>query len=269
MSFADQIKDLALPDVPTRAAEFPRIGWRNGVKQAKTGGFFYARADEFPDGLGAPWHAEQVYDGEDGYKTEALKIVPIATRTQPFRDERDPVTNKAIKGSRQWFTRFERGTGMQLFTEVLCLMEGYDGPVTFCSDGLTGKAVGVALRAYENGLLQEAGRVAKQGLPMWTFWVPLATKTNGDKIAYEDTGFGSFVTPPALALPENPLDALFVGSEVMERATAIYQQYAKWSTTLRLPNNTVEGEVLSITETKQIAAPGRNVPQPLTADEEF
>ena len=51
MSFADQIKDLALPDVPPRAAEFPRIYWRNGNKQARTPGFFYTKADEFPDGV--------------------------------------------------------------------------------------------------------------------------------------------------------------------------------------------------------------------------
>ncbi len=268
MSYADQIKSLALPTVPTAQAEFPRIGWRNGVKAAKMPGFFYAKAGDFPDGLGAPWQAERVYDNEDGYKALELRIAPIASRVQPFKDERDPVTNRTIQGSRQWFTKWERG--MQLYTEILCLMEGYSGPVVFYSDGLTGKAVGIALRTYQNGLLQEAARVAGQGLPMWAFWLPIASKLQNDgKPAYEDTGYGPFVTPPTLHLPENPLDTLFVGPDVMEQATAIYQQHVKWATTLRLPNNTVEGEIVSIVNTpRQIAAP-RTVPQPLSADEEF
>lgn len=267
-SFAEQITDIAIPEVAgSEGAEAPRIWWRNGVKQAKTGGFFYTSDKEFPGGLEAPWATKEVYDGENGYVAERLRVAVLAKRSQPFRDPKDASGKRDRTQPRQWGLKWE--PGMQIYTELLCFIEGYAGPVIWCADGLTGKAVDAALKAYKTGLLAEGSRVAKRALPWWSFWLPVSTKLAGDgKVAYEDTGFGSFVTPPALALGGNALDTLFVGAEVLAAgAEVLNDSFAAWAKTIpphRLPGNVVEAEVVEI---KALPA-GRNVPQAIGEDED-
>ena len=263
-TFADQIAALAIPE--TKLVEFqpPRIWWHNGVKQAKTPGNFYTKAAEFPEALVAPWVPDDRFEGEEGYTTHTLRIAVLAVRSQPFKKFKDNDGKDRV----EYGTRWE--PGMSIHTELLCLIEGSDAPVVWSMKGLTGKAVtgkGGILQTYQSGLLKEASRQAKRGLPLWSFWLPIASKKHGDKIAYEDTGFGSFVTPPALYLPENPIDALFVGGEVLQRGADALNEYASWQDTKRLPEGVVEGEIVEDAphpaDIKQIAAP-RNVPQPVS-----
>jgi hypothetical protein len=269
-TFAEQITGLTLPTMPTLdPAEAPRIWWHNGDRKSKSPGDFYTKQDEFAAGLGGPWSSDGRFDGEVGFSTRTLRIAPLAWRSQPFRDAKDATGRRDRSVPRAWFLRWEQG--MQLYTEVLCLIEGYDGPVIWCSDGLTGKAVsgkGGILKAYQGGLLAEASRVAGRQMPPWAFWLPIASKLAGDKVAYEDTGYGSFVTPPALHLPESPLDTLFVGPDVIARGAEILNtSHRDWATTIpphRMPGNVVTGEVVNA---PQLPA-GRNVPQLVSGDDD-
>ncbi len=259
-SFSEQVTDLAVIDnMPTVAFEPPRMWWHNGIKQAKTSGSFYTRASEFPNGLPTPWASDDRFEGEQGYSTSALKVAVLAKRTQAFvkpAEQGQPV---------EWLTKWRAGASV--YTELLCLIEGYDGPVVWAAKGLTGKSVSEILRSYENGLLKEASRVAKRALPLWAFWLPISSKRLADgKPAYEDTGYGSWVTPPALVLPEQAMDALYVGNDLIATGSDIWNEHASWSKFQRLPENTVEGEVV---QPLQIAAPGRNVPQLVEADDTY
>ncbi|MFK5283768.1 hypothetical protein ACI3PL_29750, partial [Lacticaseibacillus paracasei] len=64
------------------------------------------------------------------------------------------------------------------------------------------------VKSYRDGLLKQASRVAKRGLPLWTFWLPIANRRTADgKPAYTEAtdasgkSYGSIVTPPTLYLP--------------------------------------------------------------------
>jgi hypothetical protein len=269
VSFAEMIKGVAIPDAPGRDMDSqPRVWWHNGVRAAKTGGSFYTKQAEFVSGLDAPWKQDERFEGEVGYSTEALKIAVLAYRQQPFFQlEKQPGEKFARK---QWLLQYEKGA--KFYTEVLCFIEGYSDVAVWASDGLTGKAVGGKggiMQSYEAGLLAQAEQIAGQPMPRWSFWLPIATKRTADgKVAYEDTGFGSFVTPPALHLPADAMDTLFVGPELLERGARLMKQYAKWQTTRRLPENTVEAEYT--VSSAPALPPARNVPQPVTeADLEY
>lgn len=238
-TFTEQMQSITIHTDKVITFEPARIWWHNGVKQAKTGGSFYARANDFPAGLIAPWAPEERFDGEAGFTTTMLKVAVLAQRSQAFRKFKDADGKDQI----EYMPRWEKG--LSIHTELLCLIEGHDEAVVWSMKGLTGAAVtgrGGILQTYRNGILKEAARLARQALPEWAFWLPIATKRSGEKIAYEDTGFGSFVTPPALFLPENPIDTLFVGADILDRGADILNDYPDWETTRRLPKNTIEGE---------------------------
>ena len=75
----------AVPQVETDE-RLPRIGWRNGAKQAKMPGFFYIKADDLPD---APpdWALTSIYGDELGYQLPTLHLAYLGHRSQPFRRE--------------------------------------------------------------------------------------------------------------------------------------------------------------------------------------
>lgn len=268
MSFADTIKGITIPQTAARDMDNQsRFYWHNGIRAAKTGGSFYAKQADFSGEFSPPWKADTRFEDEAGFGTTDLKIAVLAYRTQPFIQHEKLPGEKY--GRKEWFLKWEKG--MKFYTEVLCFVEGYPDIAVWASDGLTGKAVtgkGGIIPSYEAGLLAQAEGVAGQPLPLWAFWLPISTKRVGDKIAYEDTGFGSFVTPPALHLPKDAMETRFVGGELLERGARLMKQYARWATTKRLPENTVEAEY-TVSAPAQIAAP-RNVPQPITdADLEY
>lgn len=269
MSFADQITALAIPDTNTAAFDPPRFNWHNGIKQVKTPGNFYAKQNEFAEGLGTPWVADSRFENEAGFTTPALKIAVLAWRQQPLRKTKTAEGRDQV----QYFLKWEEG--MTFHTEVLCMIEGFSGAAVWSMKGTTGAAVTRRNRRepikqgllwnYIDGLLKEASRIAKRGLPTWTFWLPIATKLAGDKIAYEDTGYGSFVTPPALHLPANAMDTLFVGQELLTLGEDLLREHHGWAEKRRPTEDTIDADY-SVSESLQIAAP-RNVPQPVEADE--
>jgi hypothetical protein len=108
--------------------------------------------------------------------------------------------------------------------------------VVWSFHGTTGRAVmgktGI-LNTYRNGLLREAEQVAGKRLPLWTFWLPISTQVNAkQQVTYSDTGHGSLVTLPMLALPETPtqalMDSLFVGEEWLSYGYEVHRQFEQW-----------------------------------------
>lgn len=254
MSFADQISGATIPQVEMSTDEPPRIWWHNGVKNAKTSGNFYTKETELLHAPNPPWAQVDRFDGEVGFTTERLSIAVIGHRAQAFiRNGKDtPPT---------WLTKWEKGA--QIYTEMLCFVPGIDGPVVWAMRGLTGKAVtgkGGILGTYQAGLLRDASKVAGKALPLWTFWLPIATlRDTAGKIVYSDTGHGSTVTPPALYLPKDALDTLYVGNDMLSEGALIREQYADWFKRRR-GNEAAE-------ETP--AAPAyRNAPQQVEDDED-
>ena len=225
------------PDAQEQAG-YPRIYWRNGAKQAGQGGFFYASSRDFAE-LGAPWESVELYDDEPGFKTSALKIAVIRKRSQAFTEYIPEGQKDKVK---VWHEHWK--LGRQLYTELLCLMEGYDGLVTLVAKGLTGKAltaknIGILPRHAEL-ILKEAQKTWKgQGqVPPWAFWVPIGTKLNAKgKPEFIDTGYGSVITPPDLALTgevsRETLKGLFVGRELLDIGLEAYHDHAEWQKQLR------------------------------------
>lgn len=231
--FLTAVNAVNPPEFSDQPDELPRIGWRNGAKQARTGGFFYAKADDLLDRPAAPWEPVTIYDDEPGYQAKRLSVAVVSVRTQPFM----PDTDASGKKHMRWLTQWEPGA--QLYTEWLCFAEGLGNyPVILYSKGLTGKALADALRTFRAKVLKPAERIAGRRLPSWTFWMPLATLVNEKgAVMYTDTGHGSVVTPPALYLPSGDeiaiLDALAVDETVLALGVSVREEYAAWHTEKR------------------------------------
>lgn len=231
--FLATVNTVNPPDFNDLPDELPRIGWRNGAKQARTGGFFYAKADDLLDRPAPPWESVTIYDDEPGYYAKRLSVAVVSVRSQPFM----PDTDASGKKHMRWLLQWEPGA--QIYTEWLCFAEGLGNyPVILYSKGLTGKALADALRTFRAKVLKPAERIAGRRLPSWTFWMPLATLVN-DKggIVYADTGHGSVVTPPALYLPGGNevavLDALAVDETLLALGVSVREEYAAWHTEKR------------------------------------
>lgn len=260
-TFAEQAADLVVRTGNTASFE-SKFWWHNGVKAAKTPGSFYARAADYPEGLEEPWHSEERFDNEPGYVAAQLNIAVILQRSQPFREIKD-ATGKTT--GIEWLTQWSKGD--KILTELLCLIEGYDQPVVWSMKGMTAKAVvgrGGILQTYRDGLLKTACKLARRALPQWSFWLPIASKRTADgKVAYEDTGFSSFITPPALVLPDNAIDVLFGRQSLITRGEDALNMYPAWEQFKRLPGNIFEGET-TVEMVPALPAPHRNVPQMIT-----
>jgi hypothetical protein len=219
------------PDQQDRSgSEYPRIWWYNGSKQAGTNGHFFTTEREFPEGI-AGWSQVDRYDDEVGYSAEALKIAVIRRRAQAYSEERsgDNVT-------KTWHSHYK--PGLKIYTELLCLIEGYDEPVLWIVKGMTGQAVTKRkvgmLDVFKASVLDEAQKTWKGdgAVPPWAFWMPImAPKTDKGKPVYTDTGYGSHVTLPVLALPtiqRDSLKALFVNRALLNFGLEVYHATAEW-----------------------------------------
>jgi hypothetical protein len=266
-SFADQIADIE--DLPIDALEPGRMSWLHGVKQAKMPGVFYIKAANLSETPGAPWADDnERFEGEDGYSTPKLQIAIIGFRSQWFVPDED-----RTKPPKEWLLGYQEGIGAKKITEYLCLVEGINDPIVLSMSGKNkGQPMWDIFKAYQNGLLKQGSRIAKRQLPVWSFWLPIANKrTPEGKTFYEDAKdgagntYGSVVTPPALYLPDNPLDTLYVGADIIRLGASIHNDFSEWFKVKRLPQGTVEGQV-TVSATKALP-PARNVPQPLKASE--
>lgn len=207
-----------------------------------------------------------------GFSAPDLRLAFIGSRSQWF------IPNEDRTKPPHWVVDYERevreaGLTAKKQVEYLVLVEGVTDPMVLSVSGKhKAQPFADALGAYRNGLLKQASRIAKRQLPLWAFWLPFAGKTTeqGKPLYLEATdgdgkGYGSIVTPPALQLPANAMDALFVGPQVLRAGAEVAHDYAAWFKTQRGNNAVIEAEY-EVVETRMLPA-GRNQPQPLTDDD--
>lgn len=241
-----------------------RIAWLHGAKAggAKTPGVFYAKDTAFTEPPAAPWVVDDRYadQGETGYSTPELLIAVIGWRDQWF------IPGKEKGDLPTWLPTFERGA--KKLTEYLIHIQGIDEPMVLSVSGLY-KAGPIAdlISNYKRGALTQAMRQSKKNLPLWSFWLPIANKRDASgKTVYieaQDANgktFGSVVTPPALI--GQPVARSV--TEIMDDAR-IWAEHQEWLRYKRTPQGVAEAEYV-IEAPRQLPA-GRNVPQPIEADE--
>lgn len=245
----------------------PRMYWHNGSK-SKSGdapGDFYIAADELANDPAAPWEPSSRFSDEPGFATARLRIAPIILREQPYR------TEKGVNGAKDiWIWHTGRWQpGMKIYTEIICMVEGINEPVNLIVKGMTGKAFSGKGGVFPQALAfrRDAERIAKKALPLWAFWQSVGTKLDAKgKIVFEDTGYGSVVTPPTLYLPEGDtkvrMNALFIGKDWYNAGFELKAHFAAWSEERRV-NDAIELE----TDEAQPAVAGRNMPQAISDEE--
>jgi hypothetical protein len=244
MSWQDQVLAVDPPTYEETTDYPPRVWWYNGVKQIGSPGIFYTKLEEHPgDALGKPWTlSKRPYD-EVGYEAPGLHLAVIGARSEPFFAEKDAAGKETRRYIAQWVK------GAKIYTEWLCFVNGMDYPVVLCSKGLTGKALAEASKEYRRRVLKPAEREIKRNLPPWSYWMPIATMTDDKgKVVFADTGHGSFVTPPALRLPDLAdaalIEKLFVGPDILARGVEVRAEYETWLKEKRAGVDT--GEVAAV-----------------------
>ncbi|MFV9507690.1 MAG: hypothetical protein AB4911_24325 [Oscillochloridaceae bacterium umkhey_bin13] len=242
-TFATRIATVETPAVNDTTPTTPAIWWYNGNKPAKTPGVFYVKGTALQQEPSEPWTPSQRFEHEVGFETRALHLALITWRQQPYHVV-EIVSGGEKRKDRRYITEWEPGA--QIHTEIVCLAEGIAEPVVWSFHGMAGRAVmgkiGI-FNAYRNGLLREAEQLAGKRLPLWTFWLPISTLVNTKgQVVYTDTGHGSLVTLPMLALPEAPnqalMDDLFVGEEWVSYGYAVRTQFERWRSQRRGLNGT-------------------------------
>ncbi len=239
----------------------PRVWWHNGDKKTKTPGDFYTRAEYWVGEPPGPWAPVDRFDDEAGFAAPLLKVLPITYRSQAFRR-----IEQGGKVRREYIPQWEPGAS--LHTEILCLVEGLEGPVVWSAKGMTGAAItgksGIFVTARKL-LIGEAERRLKKKVPMHAFWLPVGVRQKDGKTDYVTLDQGSVITPPALRLPAlegSPLlNALYAGRETIEYAGELRAEYETWRQEKRV--NEPEPESAAP------APAGRNVPQPIDPNDPF
>lgn len=251
-----------IEDLPTGQLTPGMFYWLHGTKQAKLPGCFYVKASEVGAVPGDPWQVDNRFDDENGYSAAELRLAVIGWRSQWYtQDEQGK--------PKIWLADYQKGA--RKHTDFLCFAEGIDDPLMLSADGMNKeKPLSDLVKAYRTGLLTQASRIARKALPLWTFWLPIKNKTNGDgKTEYiearDATGksYGSVVTPPALYLPDDAMESCFVGEDILRKGADVARDYAEWFGAKRLAPDVIEGEVI---ERPALPAP-KNVPQPVTEAE--
>lgn len=217
--------------------EYPRIWFYNGVKAAGTNGYFYSTVNEFEHDLPG-WNSCTTFS-EDGISTSEVMLAVIRKRSQAY-------TETVVNGvrTRNWLKHYEKGA--KLYTELLCLMNGYDKPITLNVKGMIGAAInrkGGITSMHELYVLQEAKKLWKQNgaygnPPTWSFYIPITVQvTKQGKPVYTDTNYGSFVTLPYMPVTapadREQLLKLFVGRDKLDYGLEIYNDTAAWQKKLR------------------------------------
>jgi hypothetical protein len=262
-TFMDELDQLPA-EIPGAATLEPgRINWYHGVKQAKLPGVFYARETAFTDAPPAPWMIDERYSdqGELGYCAPRLNIAIIGWRDQWFK----PGENRG--DSSEWLPTYEDGA--KKLTEYLIRVQDLDDPMVLSVSGLyKARPIIDLVSSFRRGALTQAMRKAKRTLPLWAFWLPIASRQKDGKVEYleakdaDGKEYGSVVTPPALAGAPAPRSV----GEIMADA-ALWQEFkdAGWFEYKRLPRNAVEASY-TVSTAPQLP-PGRNVPQPIDEPE--
>lgn len=151
----------------SRSDAQPRIRWNNGRKVGRSGdpGCFYVKAD-YVSGTPEGWTESNLFPNEEGFETPFISLIVLGRRSQPFTQNGKFVT---------WHTQYQRDQGMKIYTELYCLMKGYDEPVIFTCKGWTAQRVVGAKRSvmadHEEYVVKVANAQAKKPLPSWAFWM--------------------------------------------------------------------------------------------------
>lgn len=230
-----------------KIAPFGQFSWYHGNKAGKTPGAFYGKETEFVDIPGEPWMGDDRFNEganpEFGFSATTLRIAFIGFRQQWFMPKNED-TNTPFT----WLTDYKDGARKQV--EWLCFVEGSDNPMILSGSKPT-KTIPFSkiLNQYRGGLLKQAGLRLRRPLPLWFHWLPIAgEKTADGKPVYTEAtdrdgkGFGSFVTTPKLYLPQNAVDSLFVGPELLNYGANLRRDFGWWFEEVKLPGNTVEAE---------------------------
>ena len=233
MSIYDDLSDptLRIPVPDAQAGDgLPRIWWRYGAPPSQAG-FFYSPASAWPTPLPDPWVEEEVFQGEAGWVTRSLELCVVLKRAQPYR--------KVQVGGKVWRAYAPRWEpGMQIHTEVLCLIRGVDTPAVWSYHGATGAVAenckdGIWATATRL-LATEASRRARRPVSLSAFWVLLGpTLDSRGKPVFARLTQGATLNHVALRLPDAPAEELparqYVGREILERVVALQEEYADWA----------------------------------------
>lgn len=263
ITFYDELDQLPQEIPGATTLEPGRINWYHGVKAAKLPGVFYARETAFTDTPGDPWALDERYSdhGELGYSAPRLELAIIGWRDQWFL----PGENRG--DSSTWLPTYEDGA--KRLTEYLVRVNGLDDVMVLSVSGLyKARPIIDLVSAYRRGQLTQAMRKIKRTLPLWAFWLPIASKVKDGKTEYieatdaEGKQYGSVVTPPALA--GAPIARSV--AEIMADA-ALWQEFrdAGWFDYKRTPQGVTEASYTI--ETRPALPAPRNVPQPIEVDE--
>lgn len=262
-TFLDDLDQLPA-EIPGAATLEPgRINWYHGVKAAKLPGVFYARDTAFTDTPAAPWALDERYSdaGELGYCAAQLNIAVLGWREQWFT----PGENQGDRS--EWLPTYRDGA--KKLTEYLIRVQGLDDVMVLSVSGLyKARPIIDLVSNFRRGALTQAMRRTKRTLPLWSFWIPIASRQKDGKVEYiqakdaDGKEYGSVVTPPALAAAPIPRTA----AEIMADA-ALWQEFrdAGWFDFKRLPQHTVEA-TYTVSGPPQLP-PGRNVPVPIGEDD--
>jgi len=249
---------------------YPRIYWFNGEKKSQKGGHFYTSEAEFPQGLGEPWVGVSWFKDGDGYTTDSLSIVPIRKRYQAYFE-----TTEGTRKIKTWLPAGKYETGARIYTEILCIMQGYDGLVILAVKGLTGKALtnkssGV-FATMRDTVFATAKETLKKGtkLPPFAFWTPITTGRDAKgRVIYTDTGHGSTVTLPVCDIKgdvtRETAKGLYVGRDLLMQLGEWYTEHSEWRTTYRTNDAPLQGADVPATP----PAPAKNAPKPIEGDDE-
>ena len=148
-----------------------------------------------------------------------MLFAPLLKRSQAFSV--DDV------GNYTWHDHWQKG--LKLYTEVVCLLKGFEEPVIFACKGWTaGRVVGAknsVVSEHNEFVHKIANQTAKAALPPWAFWIPVGGSYNakGEPL-FVEVGNGQQKTQLhdiVLEGIKQPADramltSLYVGKELME-----------------------------------------------------
>ena len=223
---------------------FARIIWLSTTKSAGVVGKFYAKQDAV-GAMQAPWEAVERFDDEAGFETSRLRIVPIRKRSQAYTE----VTVGGLR-SKTWEVHYKANSGMRIYTELLCFVEGYDELVVWPIKGLVGRAVTAktgSVFSDAKAVLAEAKKTAKGAIPEFAFWVPISAPIGPKgKVVTTSTGYGSDVVLPQYDIASDTITRqtcvdLYVGKAMLAKAAAAYADSADWARAQRVNEAPTEG----------------------------
>lgn len=262
---------LDLGGLPGVAMEPARLYWYHGVDagKIKTPGVFFGHATSFTDPPPAPWETDDRYLESDGpgYSVAKLRIAIVSWREQWF------IPGATDADKIQWIpngARSPEGSKAKKNIEYLILVEGLSDPMVLSVSGFyKSKPFEDIVRTHERGALAQLMRAKKKSYPRWAHWLTIGSKVDpqGKPVLEKakdaaGTEFGSIVTPPTMLAPPALVD-----SATFQAGIDTWNLYNSlgWFKFQRTNGNTTDA-VYTVETVPQLAS-GRNVPQPVDADE--